>query len=328
MICKDQWTAVALARDVAKSPVQVMFQGTPIVLFRSGGQLCALDDLCPHRLAELSNGRVVSGDIECPYHGWRFDGQGRCTSVPGHTGAVPRYRVRTHSVTERDGVVFLSMGKPQSLPYTYADLGNARVVRLVESETRSTVVDVAENILDATHTHFTHQGLLRGLSARRHLVSVNVTGGPGWVEACYTGEDRQHGLVSRLLEGTRTKTIGRFKHPGIAEIEYWGTQGPVLVTSFHLRQCPADTVRGIGFLVGPGNGALAHLKALLFKPLFNIAVGQDRRVLQSAFDNAKQHGRPKIVNGPLDFLREDIELILSGNLPKAAEQPRHYDMEL
>ena len=76
---------------------------------------------------------------------------------------------------------------------------------------------MAENILDATHTHFTHKGILRGLSARRNRVAVSVTAGEGWVEARYEGEPRQEGLVSRLLEGERSISVGRFLAPGICE---------------------------------------------------------------------------------------------------------------
>ena len=198
----------------------------------------------------------------------------------------------------------------------------------MHSETRSTLIDTVENILDATHTHFTHKGLLRGLSAKRHVVDVKVFGGEGWVEAHYTGEDRQEGLVSRLLEGGRTKTIGRFRAPGIAELEYWGPNGLVLVTSFHLRQSSNDRVDGIGWLVGPRSGMLSQLKAMAFKPMFNIALQQDRRVLRAAFDNAVTQKAGPVVLGPLDFLRSDIQAILAGKLPAAASEPRDFQLLL
>ena len=328
MICKDHWTAVALSRNLKSDPMQVVHDGVPVVLFRAGDKVQALDDLCPHRLAELSKGRVMSGQIECPYHGWRFDGAGLCTAIPGHLDETPRYKVRAHSVIEKAGAIFLSSGAPDADPYIHSAQDMEGVTRVVESDTRSTLIDVAENILDATHTHYTHKGLLRGLSSDRHKVNVRVTGGPGWVEACYTGEDRQHGFISRLLEGERTKTIGRFLYPGIAELEYWGPDGLVLVTSFHLRQSAEDRVRGIGWLFGPGTGPIAHLKALAFKPLFNVALRQDQRVLASAFDNAARHDTRKIVVGPLDFLRTEIETILQGKVPGVARSPRDFVIEL
>lgn len=325
---KDFWQAVALSADVGARPRRILFEGSPVVLFRSDKGIAALFDRCVHRLVELSTGKVVNGEIECPYHGWRYDGEGLCTAIPGHVGEMPRYRVRRYGAIERDGVVFVSEGTPEAEPYLHCMQGQDVLVRRVRSSTQSTVLDAAENILDATHTHFTHKGLLRGLSARRHLVRVDVTGGEGWVEACYTGEERQQGLISRLLEGERTKTIGRFRHPGIAELEYWGKDGLALATTFHLRQADENIVEGVGWLIGPRQGRLGHLKALAFKPLFNIALAQDRKVLKSASDNARHAPPAPPAIGPLDFLRRDMAAIMAGEMPPAAATPRVYQIEL
>ena len=36
-----------------------------------------------HRLAPLSEGRIeADGTLQCAYHGWRFNSEGACTSVP------------------------------------------------------------------------------------------------------------------------------------------------------------------------------------------------------------------------------------------------------
>jgi phenylpropionate dioxygenase-like ring-hydroxylating dioxygenase large terminal subunit len=41
------------------------------------------EDRCPHRLAPLSEGRLeTDGTLQCAYHGWRFDGQGKTTLIP------------------------------------------------------------------------------------------------------------------------------------------------------------------------------------------------------------------------------------------------------
>ena len=322
------WQAVALSRDITQRPLRVLMEGAPVVLFRTSRGISALVDRCPHRLVALSGGRVVDDALQCPYHGWRFDAEGRCVEMPGHVGEVPRCRVPAYRVIEHEGAVFLSTGHPEQPPLAHPMEGRRSVVRLVRSRTRSTLVDAAENILDATHTHFTHKGLLRGLSARRYRVRVEVTGGPGWVEASYTGEERQQGLVSSLLDGARVRTVGRYRHPGIAELEYWGPKGLVLATSFHLRQADAETVEGIGWLVGPRQGWFGPIKALAFKPLFYVALWQDQRVLRSAFDNARLAPGAVPMIGPLDFLRRDIEAIAAGVLPAAATAPARYDIEL
>lgn len=117
------------------------------------------------------------------------------------------------TVREVEGAAFVSGGIPDAAPYVHCALGQKAIMRLVQSNTQSTVIDAAENILDATHTHFMHKGLLRGLGDKRVTVDVTVTGGDGWVEACHTSEDKQQGVVSRMLEGTLPTRLDAFSRP-------------------------------------------------------------------------------------------------------------------
>jgi phenylpropionate dioxygenase-like ring-hydroxylating dioxygenase large terminal subunit len=73
-------------------PRAALIDGERAVVWTDGdGQVRAARDLCPHRRAPLSAGRVVDGHLECPYHGWAYDGTGRCTLVPalGADARVP-----------------------------------------------------------------------------------------------------------------------------------------------------------------------------------------------------------------------------------------------
>jgi phenylpropionate dioxygenase-like ring-hydroxylating dioxygenase large terminal subunit len=59
--------------------------GTRVVFWKGVGvqEWFAAVDECPHRLAPLSEGRVVDGGLECPYHGWQFEGAGGgCVAIP------------------------------------------------------------------------------------------------------------------------------------------------------------------------------------------------------------------------------------------------------
>ena len=308
--------------------MSVSIGGVPLVLFRARGELHCLTDRCPHRSAPLSGGAVVEGAIECPYHGWRFDGSGRCIAMPGLIGDVPRSLVPRHPVCEQDGLIFVSLDRTPGAPYSGSLAGANAVSMMLENRVQSTLAEVAENILDATHTHFTHKGILRGLSPRRYRVSVTVTGGDGWVEARYEGEPHQEGVVSRLLEGERSLSIGRFIAPGIAELEFWGRHGPNLVTTFHLRQNGPDEVRGIGVLSGPRQGGLGWLKGWLLLPLFRIAVDQDQRILSAAHRRRRQFPDIRQMSTPLDVLRPHIDAILAGHRPSVADRAVTTVMEL
>ena len=61
------------------------FLGKAFAVFRDEeGIAHLLDAYCPHMGANLGAGGQVKGScLECPFHGWRFDGNsGKCVSIP------------------------------------------------------------------------------------------------------------------------------------------------------------------------------------------------------------------------------------------------------
>src|ERR1700747_3546006 len=58
------------------------YRGLPADRVRS----FALQDACPHRGMPLSCGHLDATQIECSYHGWRFDAlSGQCQLIPSLT---------------------------------------------------------------------------------------------------------------------------------------------------------------------------------------------------------------------------------------------------
>jgi nitrite reductase (NADH) small subunit/3-phenylpropionate/trans-cinnamate dioxygenase ferredoxin subunit len=50
----------------------VPFGRKVIALFRTGGGIYAIDDVCPHMGASLGSGFVEGDTVTCPWHAWRF----------------------------------------------------------------------------------------------------------------------------------------------------------------------------------------------------------------------------------------------------------------
>ncbi len=77
---------VLLSEELAKpdsDPVLVRLLGERFVAFRdSEGRIGMLDELCCHRGASLMLGRVEGCGIECIYHGWKYDVEGRLLKTP------------------------------------------------------------------------------------------------------------------------------------------------------------------------------------------------------------------------------------------------------
>ena len=89
-----------------------MLCGEPVLLGRTReGGLFALRDICPHRAAPLSAGRIREGTVECPYHGWRFKPDGQCAHIPSllqdQDMDVGRIRVQSYPAREQDGLIWV-----------------------------------------------------------------------------------------------------------------------------------------------------------------------------------------------------------------------------
>jgi renierapurpurin 18,18'-hydroxylase len=114
----NHWYVVARSSEVKDKPIGVMLWHQAIVLYRDAmGKVCALEDRCPHRQVKLSAGKVIESKLECVYHGWRFDGEGNCISVPylAANQKLPGCKIRCYPVRELDGFIWLFPGNIDKL---------------------------------------------------------------------------------------------------------------------------------------------------------------------------------------------------------------------
>lgn len=161
------WTIVGLARDLKRDrPLAMRVAGERIVFFRdASGTACALLDKCPHRGVALSLGRVENGVIECPFHGWRFDGEGRNCRVPWNPDAkLENLSAIALPVCESAGLLWLYTGfAPQEEPLVSESLLTPGIVLCAQSATwRAHWTRVMENMLDSPHLPFVHARTIGG----------------------------------------------------------------------------------------------------------------------------------------------------------------------
>ena len=100
---RDGWQRVAALADLADDAgFPAKLGERRIALYRLDGRIHALDDVCTHALALLSQGFVEGGAVECPLHGARFDiATGRCLAPPATVD------LRTYEVRIEGGEVFV-----------------------------------------------------------------------------------------------------------------------------------------------------------------------------------------------------------------------------
>lgn len=92
-----QWYPVNVVATMDGSrPTKFELLGMKLVAWLDGESWRVFEDMCPHRGAALSEGRIEDGTLMCSYHGWRFDGDGGCTSLP-YSPASMEGRHRTNA---------------------------------------------------------------------------------------------------------------------------------------------------------------------------------------------------------------------------------------
>lgn len=90
----------------------------PLAIGRDpNGKTFALRDACPHRGMPLSSGWFDGQQVECSYHGWKFDGHtGQCRAIPSLTAdqnlKTDRIYAGNYACEERDSFVWVFIPDP------------------------------------------------------------------------------------------------------------------------------------------------------------------------------------------------------------------------
>ena len=159
----DYWYAVEEVRRIRPGTVvEVVFWRCSIALFRaSDGSFRAVENRCAHRQIKLSLGEVRGCRLVCAYHGWQYDGDGRCVEIPHerYGRGLPRLALRSYPVQVRYGLIWLFPGDPEKAPQRrIPDIpeleGSARwacvPLTFTWSAHHSMVID---NVSDFSHAH-------------------------------------------------------------------------------------------------------------------------------------------------------------------------------
>ncbi|MBL8351646.1 MAG: aromatic ring-hydroxylating dioxygenase subunit alpha [Burkholderiaceae bacterium] len=166
MVEQRCWHPVALAAEVGAAPMAARLLGEPLVLWRdAGGAVQAWADRCPHRGAQLSMGCVRGGQLECRYHGWRFDPGGQAAVVPALPGFVPpaTHRATVFAAVEHCGLVWVRLaadGEAAPPAFVAEHEPRLRKVNCGPYDVAASAPRIVENFLDMAHFGFVHEGWL------------------------------------------------------------------------------------------------------------------------------------------------------------------------
>jgi phenylpropionate dioxygenase-like ring-hydroxylating dioxygenase large terminal subunit len=162
-----RWHCAAWSRELAGAPLGRKLLGHNVVLFRdANGTARAVGARCPHRGADLARGSLVDGCLQCPFHGWRFDGFGQCVRIPSQPESVkipPQASLPSFSLCEREGLLWIWTGaQAPNAPPPRDPIGQpGRSMRRIFFDAclvEAAFLDAVENFFDQAHVPFIHRG--------------------------------------------------------------------------------------------------------------------------------------------------------------------------
>lgn len=180
---RNGWYAAAFSDEVSREPISRTLLDTPTVLFRKvNGEPVALFDRCPHRFAPLSLGSLIGDEIQCNYHGLRFDCSGKCSHNPHSKGSAPSAaKVEAYHVIEKFGVIWYWPGDPEKadenlLPdFSYLEQPEEYKILKGVLHVKGNYQLVVDNLLDLTHAPYLHPHFaMPGVTPEQQLAATET----------------------------------------------------------------------------------------------------------------------------------------------------------
>ncbi|WP_457213950.1 Rieske 2Fe-2S domain-containing protein [Mycobacteroides abscessus] len=160
------WYCLGLIKDFGDGkPHAVNAFGQKLVVFRpAGGKVSVLDAYCRHMGGDLSQGEVKGDEIACPFHDWRWGGDGRCKKVPYSRRTPKLARTATWITLEQDGMLFIwhdPQGSPPPEDVAIPRIEGATSPEWTDWHWYTTVVntncrEIIDNVVDMAHFFYVH----------------------------------------------------------------------------------------------------------------------------------------------------------------------------
>ena len=166
-LLRRYWLPIALQSELPEPDapqVRVRIVGEDLLAFRdSTGRVGLIDEFCAHRGVSLFFGRNEECGVRCPYHGWKYDVDGRCVdmpSEPAESNFASKVRLASYPVVERGGLVWAYLGPSAEQPpppnYDWLNVPATHVF-WTKREQESNWLQALEGAIDSSHVGVLHR---------------------------------------------------------------------------------------------------------------------------------------------------------------------------
>ncbi|WP_434444979.1 Rieske 2Fe-2S domain-containing protein [Lentzea sp. E54] len=273
------WHCLGLAASFRDGkPHAVEAFGTKLVVFATeDGKINVLDGYCRHMGGDLTQGTIKGNNIACPFHDWRWAGNGRCADIPYAKRVPLRARTRSWITLEENKQLFVwndPQGNPPPEHVTIPRIDAAFSNEWSNWTWDSVVIDgancreIIDNVVDMAHFFYIHfafptyfKNVMEGHVASQYLTTrgrPDVAMGSNYTgdvevrsEAAYYGPSYMIDYLWNDYKGLEIETVLINCHYPISPTSFklqWGAIVKKLpgVDDVHADKIAAKFARGIG----------------------------------------------------------------------------------
>lgn len=253
------WYSLGLSGDLQVGEVKPASAcERELVMYRTrSGKAAVADAYCPHLGAHLGvNGHVKGETLQCPFHGWQFNTDGSCDSIPYCEKIPERAKIHAWPTCELNGEIYFwyheEGAEPQWEVPEIKQFGDSEwtAPRRVEFEIPAHVQDIAENSCDPVHFEFVH----KQPDTPPSTVTIDDDGRTMHLNADFTAEGMTGAHLHSVIHQPGLATVHNSYGPG-AEMMLYNTAQPISKTMTRMRWTlsvskPIEDLAGDQFMEG------------------------------------------------------------------------------
>lgn len=292
----EGWIAVTRTTTLGQNPRRISLHNNNYVVWRDKNFTPRIQsDVCRHRGASLSTGKVRDGCIECPYHGWKYTD----TTVTQPWSNTPEHFINEFNTWEKDGLLWVRpvghVGpEPPDVPHMTEPGFNTA---WFETTIKQSAQLIIENGIDPCHASWVHANPLGfGSDSER---PTNVIHSGNTIEFDYVPNKK--GFSTKLFGLDNTKNFHKFILPYTTWSDVVIHGGKILMT--YVTLCPVsdtETKMFVGFSQNFG------LPSELFILMGKAIVEQDRAILENIDSSYKYKGTPGAHDDLVETYRKSL----------------------
>ena len=182
MFIRNAWHVAALASEIKAELLPRILLNVKVVMYRtSDDKLVALEDRCKHRQVPLSKGCLIEDEVQCAYHGMRFDASGACVHIPSQKIIPVRANVNSYPLIEKHGLAWIWMGDKSKcdeslIPNHPVCVSPLHAGSMFRSHAKTDYRLGIDNFLDPSHVAFVHPNTVASQALTEATAEITVNG--------------------------------------------------------------------------------------------------------------------------------------------------------